>query len=80
MFFEKKQMRNLICSKNCEMNDFLAILELCAFYIEFKKVKFMLPALHTLFHIEQATFFKKGQLERGLKQLNLEQNPGLKTS
>ena len=52
----------------------------CAFYIEFKKVKFMLPALHTLFHIEEATFFKKGQLERGLKRLNLEQNPGLKTS
>ena len=35
-----KQRQFLICSKNCEMNNFLAILELCAFYIEYKKVKF----------------------------------------
>ena len=34
------QRQSLICSKNCEMNNFLAILELCAFYIEYKKVKF----------------------------------------
>ena len=27
------------------------------------------------FHIEGATFFKKGQPPGGLKQLNLEQNP-----
>ena len=32
-------------------------------------------ALRTLSHIEEATFFKKGQLQDGLKQLNLEQNP-----
>ena len=42
-FFLKrnKQKQSLICLKNCEMNNFLAILELCAFYIEYKKVKFM---------------------------------------
>ena len=34
-----KQRQSLICSKNCEMNNFLAILELCAFYIDYKKVK-----------------------------------------
>ena len=41
-FFLKrnKQRQSLICLKNCEMNNFLAILELCAFYIEYKKVKF----------------------------------------
>ena len=41
-FFLKrnKQKQSLICLKNCEMNNFLAILELCAFYIEYKKVKF----------------------------------------
>ena len=33
--------RSLICSKICEMNNFLAIQELCAFYIEYKKVKFI---------------------------------------
>ena len=32
-------------------------------------------ALRTLFHIEGATFFKKEQLQGGLKQFNLEQNP-----
>ena len=31
-------MKNL---KNCEMNNFLAMPELCAFYIEYKKVNFM---------------------------------------
>ena len=36
-----KQARSCICSKNCEINNFLQILELCAFYIEYKKVKFM---------------------------------------
>ena len=40
-FFEKKQTRSLICSKSYEMTNFLAILELCAFYLEYKKVKFM---------------------------------------
>ena len=30
----------MICLKKCEMNNFLAILELCAFYTEYKKVKF----------------------------------------
>ena len=35
-----------------------------------------MQVLHTLFHIEEATFLKKGQLQGGLKQLNLEQNPG----
>ena len=33
-------------------------------------------ALRTLFHIEGAKFFKKGQFQGCLKQLNLEQNPG----
>ena len=41
MFFEKDyQRQSLICLENCEMNNFLAILELCAFYIEYKKVEF----------------------------------------
>ena len=41
IFFEKKkQKQSLFCLKNCEMNNFLAILELCAFYIEYKKVNF----------------------------------------
>ena len=31
-------------------------------------------ALRMLFHIEGATFFKKGQLRDSLKQPNLEQN------
>ena len=35
----------------------------------------LFQALRTLFHIEGATFFKKGQLQSGLKQLNLEENP-----
>ena len=41
-FFLKrnKQKQSLICLKNCEMNNFLAILELCAFYIEYKNAKF----------------------------------------
>ena len=30
----------MICLKKCEINNFLAILELCAFYVENKKVKF----------------------------------------
>ena len=33
-----------------------------------------------LFRTEGATFFKKGQLQGGLKQLNLEQNPCEKAS
>ena len=36
---------------------------------------YWLQAHRTLFHIKGATFFKKGQLQGGLKQLNLEQNP-----
>ena len=41
-FFLKKskQRQSLICLKNCEMKNFLAILELCTFYIEYKKVEF----------------------------------------
>ena len=35
------ETQSLICSENCEMNNFLAILQLCAFYIWYKKVKFM---------------------------------------
>ena len=35
-----KQKQSLTFLKNCEMNNFLAILELCAFYIYYKKVKF----------------------------------------
>ena len=35
-----KQRQNLICLKYCEMNNFLAILEFCAFYIKYKNVKF----------------------------------------
>ena len=35
-----KQSQSLICLKNCEINKFLAILELYALYIEYKKVKF----------------------------------------
>ena len=38
---QKKQRQSLICLKNCEMNNFLATLELCTFYINHKKVKFM---------------------------------------
>ena len=30
----------MICSENYEMNDFLTILELCTFYIDYKNVKF----------------------------------------
>ena len=33
-------MQSLICLKNYEMNNFLAIPEFCAFYVEYKKVKF----------------------------------------
>ena len=41
-FFLKrnKQKQSLICLKNCEMNNFLAILEFCAFYIEYKNAQF----------------------------------------
>ena len=40
-FFEKKQTKaKFDLFKNCEVNDFLATLESCAFYIEYKKVKF----------------------------------------
>ena len=39
---------------------------------------FTKQALCMLFHIEGATCFKKGQLQGGLKQLNLEQIPGVK--
>ena len=34
----------------------------------------ILQALCTLFHIEETTFFKKGQFQGSLKELNLEQN------
>ena len=37
---ESKQRQILICSKNCKINNFLAILELCTFYIEYKNIKF----------------------------------------
>ena len=41
-FFEKKQTKvKFDLFKKFEMNNFLAILKLCAFYIEYKKVKFM---------------------------------------
>ena len=30
----------MICSKSCDIHNFLAILELCAFYAEYKNVKF----------------------------------------
>ena len=36
-------------------------------------------ALRTLFHVEGAKFFKKGQLQGRLKQLNLEQDLGHST-
>ena len=41
-FFWKmnKQRQSLICLKSCEMNNFLAILEFCAFYIKYKNAKF----------------------------------------
>ena len=35
-----KQRQSLICLKNCEMNNFLAMLEFCAFYIGYKNEKF----------------------------------------
>ena len=35
-----KQRQSLICLKNCEMNNFLATLEFCAFYTEYKNAKF----------------------------------------
>ena len=38
-------MKNL---KNCEMNNFSAMPELCAFYIEYKKVNFMAIMLNIL--------------------------------
>ena len=41
LFIEKKQRKaKFDLFKNCKMNNFLAILELFAFYIERKKVKF----------------------------------------
>ena len=43
--------------------------------IEMRLPKHLYQALCTLFHIERATFFKKGQLRAGLKQLNLKKNP-----
>ena len=36
----KIQRQSLICLRNCEMNNFLAILEFCAFYIKYKNPKF----------------------------------------
>ena len=36
-------------------------------------------ALRTLFHVEGEKFFKKGQLQGRLKQLNLEQDLGHST-
>ena len=41
-FLEKrnKHRQSLICSKSYEMNNYLAILGLCTFYIEHKSVKF----------------------------------------
>ena len=38
-FFEKKQRESLIYSERYEMNIFVAM-ELCAFYIEYKNIKF----------------------------------------
>ena len=38
-----------------------------------------IQALHTLFHIQGAKFFKKRQLQGHLKQLNLKQGPGHNT-
>ena len=35
-----KQRQSLICLKSCEMNNFSAILDFCAFYIEYKDAKF----------------------------------------
>ena len=35
-----------MCSKNCEINNILAIMELCAFYNEYKKVKFTAINFH----------------------------------
>ena len=34
-----KWRQSLICLKNFEMNNFLTVLELCAFYIEYKNAK-----------------------------------------
>ena len=42
-----KQRKSFIGLKNCEMTNFLVILELCAFYIEYIKVKF--TAIHFAF-------------------------------
>ena len=35
-----KRRQSLICLKYCEMNNILAILELCAFYIGYKNARF----------------------------------------
>ena len=41
-FFEKKQTQaKFDLSKKFEMNNFLGIVKLCAFYIEYKRVKSM---------------------------------------
>ena len=40
-FFEKKQKQSLICLKSCETNNFLAVLEFCAFCVEYNNEKFM---------------------------------------
>ena len=41
LFFEKKQTKgSLIRSRNCKMNNILAILELRTFYIDYKNVTF----------------------------------------
>ena len=34
-------MQSLVCLKIIELSNFLAILELCAFYVEHEKVKFL---------------------------------------
>ena len=40
-FFEQKQTKAKFDPfKNCEMNNFLGILEFCPFYIEYKNAKF----------------------------------------
>ena len=43
--------------------------------VSFKLIDFLLQALRTLFHIDGAKFFRKGQPQGHLKQHNLEQNP-----
>ena len=50
--------------KNCEINNFLAILEICAFYIKYKKVKFMAT---NFFHLTNIKYFMETQLLRFCK-------------